>query len=156
MSLIIRKAREDELKIVQELNQMLFENDGVWDKTLNMNWVFSEEGEKYFRDRISGEGVCLVAELDGEVVGYLAGGMFKPYHHRIQMKMAELENILVKEEFREKNIGEKLFEEFLKWSKEQNAQRITVYATAQNSRAIKFYERVGFKPYSLELELEIR
>jgi diamine N-acetyltransferase len=155
-NLIIRKAREDELKVVQGLNQQLFEYDGVWDETLNMEWVFSEGGEKYFRDKISGkEGVCFVAEIGGEVVGYLAGGMYKPYFYRTVKKMTELENVLVKEEFRGQNIGEKLFGEFLKWSKQRGAERIAVYATAQNSRAIKFYEKVGFKTYSLELELVV-
>src|SRR5690348_3831052 len=106
MNLIIRKARDDEVKIVQELNQQIFEHDRPWYETLNMNWVFSEEGEKYFRDKISEEkGVCFVAEVDGNVVWYLAGGMFKPYFYRTVKVMTELENTLVKEEYRSQGIG---------------------------------------------------
>lgn len=155
MKIVIRKAREDELKIVQELNQQLFEHDQPFDETLKMDWPYSEEGIKFFSDRISGKGgVCFVAEVDGEVVGYLAGQVCwsEPYR---SVTRTELENTLVREDYRGQKIGEKLFEEFIKWSSQQKVQRIKVSAYAGNERAIKFYQRVGFRPYALELEYEL-
>ena len=154
---IIRKAREDELKIVQELNHDLFLHDQEYDPFLNMDWSFGEQAEKYYKDAISGkDGVCFVAEVDGRVVGYLAGGMIKPYRYRTIKKQSELGDTLVKESSRGQGIGEKLFNEFLKWSREQGAERIKVSASSKNSGAIKFYERVGFTPYATELEYEIK
>lgn len=153
--IIIRKAREDELKVVQELNHQLFLHDEKYDPLLDMNWSFGKEGEDYFKKRIAGKnGVCFVAEIDGNIVGYLAGGMIKPYSYRTIKKQSELENTLVKEEFRGRGIGEKLFKEFIKWSQEQGAERIKVSASAENQRAIKFYERAGFTLYATELEYE--
>lgn len=153
-SVIIRKAKEEELKIAQDLNHQLFEHDLEYDPLLDMNWPY--EKEEYFRNRISEkDGVCFVAEVDGKVVGYLIGAMIEPYTYRKIKKQSELENTLVKEEFRGRGIGEKLFEEFVKWSKEHGAERIKVSASADNFGAIKFYQRVGFKPYATELEYEI-
>ena len=63
---------------------------------------------------------------------------------------------MVKENYRGRGIGEKLFNEFIKWSREHGAERIKVSASAGNSRAIKFYERVNFVPYATELEYEIK
>lgn len=154
---IIRKARREELKTIQELNHQLFLHDEKYDSQLDMNWSFEKKGEDYFRKRLKGgDGVCFVAETDGEIVGYLAGGIIEPYNYRTIKKQTELENTLVRENFRGRGIGEKLFNEFLKWSREQGAERIKVSASVDNSGAIKFYERAGFIPYAAELEYEIK
>lgn len=155
---IIRAAKEDELKIIQELNHQLFLHDDQFaNQFLNMDWSFEKVGEDYFRKRIGGEeGVCLVAEVNGKIAGYLAGGIMQPYSYRTVKKMSELENMLVKEEFRGQKIGEKLFEEFANWSKSQNIERIKVSAASDNLGAIKFYEKVGFRSYATELEYEIK
>ncbi len=156
-SLNIRKARRSDLKKIQELNYQLFVHDKVYDLTLNINWPYEKVGEEYFKDRIGGKnGVCFVAEIKDEIVGYLAGALTKPYSYRNVGNLSELENTLVKEEFRGKKIGEELFKEFLKWSKEEGAVRIKVSASADNSRAIKFYKRIGFVPYVAEMEYEIK
>jgi len=122
-----------------------------------MKWPFEKIGKDYFKDKINGKkSICLVAEIDNEVVGYLAGGIIKPYSYRKIKKQSELENTLVKDSFRGQKIGEKLFKEFVKWSKKQGVKKIKVSASANNLRAIKFYERVGFKPYATELEFELK
>lgn len=155
-NLIIRKAREGELKSVQELNQELFVHDEEFDPLLNIDWPFEKSGEEYFKDKISGkEGVCFVAEVDKEIVGYLVGGMMKTYSYRKIKKQSELENILVKENFRGQRLGEKLFQEFIKWSKEKGVDRIKVCAYSQNHGAINFYKRIGFVPYEINLEYEV-
>lgn len=156
-NLIIRRAKEGELKIIQELNHQLFLHDEKFaGQFLNMNWSFEKVGEDYFKKRIEGEeGVCLVAEVDGEIVGYLAGGIIKTYSYRTVKKMSELENMLIKKEFRGRKIGERLFGEFAKWSKLQGAERIKVSAASENIRAINFYKKIEFTPYAVELEYEI-
>lgn len=154
---IIRKAKDNELKVIQDLNYQLFLHDEEYDSSLNMDWPYQQVGEEYFKNKICGkDGVCFVAEVDGAVVGYLAGGMIEPYSYRNIKKESELENTLVKEEFRGHGIGEKLFQEFIEGSKEQSAEKIKVSASAGNSRAIKFYQNVGFVPYATELEYDIK
>jgi len=155
--LIVRKAEENELSIVQELNHQLFVHDEKFDSLLKMNWPLEKEGADYFKDKISGkDGVCFVAEMKGEIVGYLAGLMIEPHSYRTVKKMSELDNMLVKENLRGQGIGEKLFEKFVEWSKEQEAERIKVSASTDNSGAIEFYKRVGFVPYAAELECEVK
>ena len=61
MRAVIRKAKPNELRIVQNLNVGLFKSDGPRDKFLNHQWPY-QEGEKYFKKRIKGgNGVCFVA-----------------------------------------------------------------------------------------------
>ncbi len=154
---IIRFAKDSDLKAVQELNHQLFVHDGVYDETLVMSWPFEKFGEDYFKERISGlDGVCFVAEVQGEMVGYLAGGIIKEsYSGRTIKKISELENMIVGESSRGKGIGEKLIREFIKWSKERGAERIKVSAYSGNHDAIRFYEKVGFVPNITDLEYEV-
>ena len=155
--IIIRKAKEAELKVVQELNHELFLHDRDYDPFLNMNWSYEKQAEDYYKDMIAGkDGVCFVAEVGGKIVGYLAGAIVVPYRYRNIKRQSELGDTLVKEAFRGRGIGEKLFKEFVKWSNEQEVERIKVSASFDNLGAIKFYKRVGFVPYSLELEYEIK
>ncbi|MGI8420200.1 MAG: GNAT family N-acetyltransferase [Candidatus Levyibacteriota bacterium] len=156
-SVSIRKVKENELHIIQSLNHQLFIHDEVYDPLLNMNWPFEHVGEEYFRNKISGKsGVCFVAEIDSKIVGYLVGGLMEPHSYRTITKQTELENILVTEECRGHGIGEKLFEVFIGWSKQHGAERIKVSTSAENDGAIKFYKKVGFIPYSAELEYELK
>ena len=51
--MIIRKANIDDLKFVKELNYKLFDLEyNNFDSALNMEWTFSEKGEKYFKELI--------------------------------------------------------------------------------------------------------
>jgi len=50
---------------------------------LNMNWSFEKVGEAYFRNKITEKtGVCFVAVINNEIIGYMAGGMAKIYSYR--------------------------------------------------------------------------
>jgi ribosomal protein S18 acetylase RimI-like enzyme len=154
MEIIVSNAQMNDLMEIQALNLMLFEKEHKeYDKFLNLNWTFSKEGIKYFKDKITKKDNCLfVAKLDGKIVGYLAGSLTKAEAYRNLPKVAELNDTLVLEGNRSLGIGTKLYNEFMKWCKKQNVKIIRVQASAQNERAIKFYRKNGFKDYTLILE----
>ena len=156
MDVTIRDARGDELATIQSLNHDLFVHDQEYDPTLWMNWPFEDnKGARYFMEKINhANGVCLVAEMNGEIVGYVAGSMKKAPSHR-DVTLSELENMLVKDGHRGQGIGGKLAKAFVDWSREQGAQRVTVSAYAGNADAVQFYKNQGFIPYATELELVV-
>ena len=93
---VIRKARLEDLKTVQDLNHALFASDGSRDKYLNHNWPY-EDGKAYFEKRIGGKDfICLAAEVKSGIVGYLAGKLLKAEPWRL-VKKTELENMFVQE-----------------------------------------------------------
>ena len=149
--IIIRPARPGELKIVQDLNHELFLSDQRHFGDLNLDWPYQEDGEEYFTQLVNGEsGVCYVAEVEGKVIGYAAGGiMYK--HSAYNGKRAELENMFVKAEYRSQGIGGKLVDAFFAWAKSQQADMAVVNAFSPNTQAIAFYEHAGFEPYSVYL-----
>lgn len=100
MSVIIRKATENDLKVVQELNYKLFELEfnNNYDPALNMEWTFSEKGEGYFKELIE-EGTVWVAVDGNKIIGYLAGSIDgKPSY--ATKTLAELDNFYIDEEYR--------------------------------------------------------
>jgi ribosomal protein S18 acetylase RimI-like enzyme len=144
----IRRAGAGELEQIQELNYQLFLSDARHFDDLNTNWPY-EEGEKYFRDRIAGRGgVCLVAEKDGAIVGYVMGGWSHLNFSAYKGKRAELENICVAAQERSHGVGAQLVDALLEWCKQNGATHVMVDAYAPNLRAVQFYKAQGFEPYS--------
>ncbi len=156
MSVVIRQAKPDDLKAVQDLNHQLFISDNRHFNDLNLQWPYEEEGEKFFRTRISGEsGVCFVAELDGRVLGYLAG-CIRSKSSVYKGVLAELDNMFVEEIHRSQGIGGSLIDTFVDWARQKGAQKMIVDAYSPNVGAIKLYTRKGFEPYSLNLRMDLK
>lgn len=155
MNVVIRKARESELAAIQELNHQLFISDAVSDPTLNINWPYEAEGIDYFKRMIAGiNGVCLVAEIDGQLIGYLAGCLRKQ-HGAWGVRRTEVENMIVASDHRSQGVGSQLITAFFEWSKGQGITHVLVGAFASNKQAIAFYERQGFVAYELVLEAKL-
>ena len=153
----VRKAVVGDLKRVQELNLLLFEKEfGEYDNSLSLDWTFGKVGSKYFEDAITKEDSCVfVVEEEGKIVGYLAGGECSVEDYRKLPKVAELNDMLVLEEFRGNGVGRMLYSAFVEWCRGRGIKRVRVEVTAQNKEAIEFYRKVGLKDYSLILEGEI-
>ena len=150
----IRKAKLSDLKAVQSLNHALFKKERMdYDPTLNGKWTYGLAGTSFFKDRISKPNGCLiVAEVNGFIIGYLAGGMAKTEKYRTPSMTAELENMFVLEKFRGKGLGSKLTLEFLGWCQKNGAQIVRVVASYNNKQAIGFYKSLGFSSYNVVLE----
>lgn len=158
MEIQIKPATIENLKAIQELNQMLFEKEyAEFDNTLDRNWPFSEDGTEYFKYRITkDDGCAFVALVDDEIVGYLAGGLMdNSKNYRILPNSAELENMFVLEKCRGLGVGSKLYQAFVDWCKSKEVGRLRVVASAQNSGGINFYRKNGFVDYDLVLEADI-
>lgn len=147
----IRLARSGELEIIQDLNHALFVSDNRHFGELNLNWPYEEQGEVYFKSMISHEaGVCYVAEVSSEVVGYLAGRI-RSESKVYPGKRAELDNMFVKEEYRSQGVGGQLVDKFFVWCKGKKADYIFVNAYSPNTQALAFYDKQGFEDYSINL-----
>lgn len=94
--------------------------------------------ERSFRHEIDNpQGFFLVAELDGEVVGY--GGIW------MVVDEAHVTTIAVDEASRCQGIGRELLVELLKKSKQRGATCSTLEVRAGNENAIALYESMGYK-----------
>ena len=116
----IRPAEAADLKAIQELSCKLFQKEfNEYDQTMDCGWTMSQKGEEYFSSRINSSGGCVfVAEDDGRIVGYLAGGFTQTESFRLDLGLlAELETMFIEESRRSQKIGTGLMTEFIGWCK---------------------------------------
>ena len=155
-NMVIRKAKIDELENILLLSDELTISDLPFDKKVDVNWAHTINGQKHYEEKIKEiSGVCFVAEINGKIFGYLTAAKKEVPSFRL-VKVAELENIFVKKEFRGNGAGKMLMDKFKEWAKEIKADKVAVSVFALNEKAIKFYKREGFMPQDLNLEMYLK
>jgi RimJ/RimL family protein N-acetyltransferase len=88
----------------------------------------------------AGSSMILVAEVDGQLVGYLmviAGNAFRNKHSAYIV-------IGISKKFRGQGIGKALFIALDKYAVENNLHRLELTVMTSNLAAIRLYERAGF------------
>ena len=154
MNIKIRQAKTQDWSDIQRLNNEVFQVDNNHDDDLDLNWPFSKQGIKYYKNLASGkEGYCLLAEQNTKIVGYIALKI-KHFGYR-KSKYVEIDHMGVSPEYRSKGIGAKLINTGVKWAKSKKANRLWVSAYWQNKKAIKFYKHNGFFETGLELDKKL-
>jgi ribosomal protein S18 acetylase RimI-like enzyme len=143
-----------DIKVIQELNRELcLKENRDYDSTINPEYPTTEAGEEYFKSRLENpNSLALVAEEEGLPVGYLIGSLIAPEDYRTVSKLAEGENMYIKEAFRGRGVGGKLTKQFEAWCKEKGVEVIRYVASAGNIEGIKFYKSQGLKEVSVTLE----
>jgi GNAT superfamily N-acetyltransferase len=132
---------------------MLFEKERKeYDSTLDMDWTLGKAGADFFTERIA-KGFVAVAEKDDKCIGYLVGAKGGGYAYRLSKGVAELDNMFVLPEYQRQGVGSALVVAFLGWCKENGLRNIKVEASTPNKEAIEFYRKLGFKDYTLVLEM---
>ncbi|MEN3043920.1 MAG: ribosomal protein S18-alanine N-acetyltransferase [Candidatus Hydrothermales bacterium] len=82
-----------------------------------------------------------VLELDGKIIGYLIAGEYEKSYY--------LKNIAVKREFQGLGYGKILLKDLINKARRELKRYIFLEVRISNERAIKFYERFGFKKIRL-------
>ncbi len=118
------------------------------------DWSY-EEGHDYFTRHIEAEtSLCLVAEADSGLVGYLVG-YTKARNSLRPIEMAVLESMFVHHDSRSGGVGEQLVRAFIGWCDGHQVVRVSVSAYVANDGAVRFYERLGFVQRLLTLECPV-
>lgn len=149
-NIVIKKAEIENLEDIQFLNNRLFEYEYEgWDKDLKLGWSFDEAGKNYFIDIINNQIVYLAFD-NGKPIGYLAGNT-KAENAYLIIKVAEIDNMFVDNDYRGKNIGSMLIDKFKEYCIDKGITTFKVNASAPNTKAIEFYKKNGFKEHDITL-----
>jgi len=154
---IIRAGREH-LEKIQELNNELFGYEADLEKTLNLDWTFSDEAKNGFPIGLKVRRGYVFIALSGEgeeVIGFITGYMPARENWREKSAICELENIFVKEEFRGAGIGRMLYQELLLRCKRKGAERIIVRVISKNASFMEFYKSVEMREFIKIMETDI-
>lgn len=153
-NVIIRKATLNDLYDIQTLNNQLFKlKKENFDPTLVENWPISEQGKKYFKTLIE-DAYVIVATLNDEIVGYLAGSINEKGSYE-EIQYGEVNNMFINSEYRGYGIGKLLINDFKKYCISNGIKDLIVTASAKNINAIEFYRRNGFNDFNISLTMNI-
>lgn len=131
MSIVIRKANEEDMSVIHSLVRELAE----YERGLQYVTTTPESYLRDFREKVFD---AFVAEKDGEVVGMaLYFLVFSTWRGR----MLYLEDFVVRESERGQGIGKLLFDEFLEEAKRQKVALVKWQVLRWNEPALNFYRK---------------
>ncbi|MDZ7587102.1 MAG: GNAT family N-acetyltransferase [Patescibacteria group bacterium] len=152
--IVIRKAQSNDWQTIQQLNFGMYPHQAQFDPYLDMDEPFTPQSIKEYKDDASNPEKCsLIAEINGEAVGYLVGSKLIVSYRKL--RLGEINHMAVSEKFRGQGIGSKLVEEFRHWCKKNNLEKISATAYYANTETINFYQKHGLKPEGIILEGKI-
>jgi GNAT superfamily N-acetyltransferase len=73
----------------------------------------------------------------------------------VRRHVIELDNLVVRGDWRSREVGRHLLEAVRQWSQEQDATHVAVAVHVFNRDALRFYERFGFFPSIDRLALTV-
>lgn len=116
-------------------------------------WIPNEGAEDGQREEqtkplmASDKGLVLVA-LDGdEVIGYSISEIKDPPRGSTRTEYGYIHHMAVTEKYRRTGVGEKMFNEILKWFKSKGMDRIELDITSKNYVSSSFWGKQGFNEY---------
>ena len=121
------------LELDKETEYMLFEAD---ERPNDINRV-----KAMINQSINGDNLLLIATEDDNIIGFLSAqrGVIRKIKHTAYIVVG------IREKFRGKGIGKKLFCELDLWAKENNISRLELTVMCPNSIAKQLYEKNGFE-----------
>ena len=118
---------------------------------------FVTEGREQIEDALGP--YLLVAEVGGEVVGFVSGSVHVSEDKAVIPKGAgyfEIENLYVLPEYRGQSIGSGLITRVLAAAKEQGVGYALIYSAAKDIHSVlRFYERHDFQSWYVQMFREL-
>ncbi len=142
MQIEARELREDEVGLLKEfLYEAIFIPDGV--EAPEKSIVTQPDLALYYDDFGKGQADnCIVAEVDGKVVGAVWTRIMNDYGH-VDDETPSFAISLYKD-YRGKGIGTEMMHQMLSLLKTQGYEKASL-AVQKANYAVKMYEKVGFK-----------
>jgi diamine N-acetyltransferase len=148
MNISLRKANSNDQKDLLHLARTAFlqafsAGNKPENVTAYLNEAFTiEQFESEFENSAS---TFFVAEIGGELVGYMKVN-FTPAQTDIQdPDSLEIARLYVLEEYLGSGLGKQLLEKGIAFAKENQKKYLWLGVWEHNSRAIRFYEKNGFR-----------
>ena len=135
----------DLIKNLWERNRQYHENSSQYFKESYRSISFDQR-MKAFSEFTEDTLKITVAKSNDEYIGYCIS--------TIVDGKGEMESLHVNEANRGEGIGKKLVKKHLDWMKNKNCNVIGVTVSQENESTISFYEKLGFLPNTLYMQLK--
>ena len=155
-NIIVRKARKDDYKqvneLVKEVHRIHIENRSDIYKDCN-----PIDFESYEEEIANTNNIYLVAEINNIVLGICFAEVKRILNNKIMKDrtIIQIINICVKKENRKKGIGTQLYNEILKIAEQLKVDSVELIVWEFNNNAINFYKKLGMNLENLRFEQKI-
>ncbi len=149
----IRPATIEDLPILLDFEQKIIEAERPMDPTLIQDKKISYYSVKDYI--LSDHTEVVVAEIEGEIVGSGYGQIRDRKNFFKQKQLGYIGFMYIKDEHRGKGVSQEIIKYLYDWFASKNLEEIRLTVYDQNPRAIRAYEKVGFKRHLIEMRINL-
>lgn len=156
--LIVRPAAPTDLPAIGRLGALLVRLHHDFDpKRFIAATPHTEQGYASFLESQLEEPniIILVAESDGEVVGYSYSGVEGPDYMSLRGPAGVLHDIVIDPNHRGHGVGRTLLDATLAALEARGVPRVVLYAAERNESALRLFARAGFRRTMIEMTREL-
>ena len=154
MSVTVRHATRAEAAKVAEFAVALFELHAAWNPRRFTQIATREGAERYYGDRAE-NGSVLVAEADGEVVGFAYFEYEPTLYAELATRVLWLHDIYVEPNVRGQHVGSALIAGVKHEAKQRGATKVLLSVAVQNAEGHRLFAANGFEKTMDEMMLAI-
>ena len=129
---------EDTQTILDIINHNILHSTALYDYTVR-NY---DQQKNILEDKLSKNFPVIVAEFDGQVVGF---GMYSEFRFREAYKFTVEHSVYVNKSFHGKGIGKLLLQELILLARKQKLHTMIAVIDSENQGSVDFHEKFGFK-----------
>lgn len=155
----IRRATRSDLPALGRMGALLMRTHFAFDQKRFLEpGDNAEEGYAWFlgeqlEDDVNA--VVLVAELRGEVIGYVYAALEPISWKELRDACGFIHDLLVEERGRRGGVATALMDAAMAWLKKQGAPRVVLGTAEQNEGAQRLFARLGFRRTMVEMTKEL-
>jgi len=163
-NLTIRRAVSSDVERIVELRLLSQEHS---ERSNPLVWRITEEGKQLIEQKVETDladsnVLVLLAEADGEVIGYVRGEVTSRSDH-VPRIVGQISLMYVVKQFRRKGVGRRLMKELCSFFDANKVEDLTVRYIIGNKEAEGFWRKLGFEPmimtsstYPRELDFRLK
>ncbi len=156
-AIVIRRAEPRDREALGRLGAALMRTHFAFDERRFLNpGQDPERGYgRFLASQSEGHDVIvLVAERDGEVVGYVFAGIEPRSWKELRDTAGFIHDVSVAEDARGEGIAARLIEAAAEWLEARGMPRVMLWTAEQNEAAQHLFERLGFRRTMIEMTRE--
>ena len=154
MEKIVRRASENDIPAIMGLLKQV--NKVHYDGRPDLFKLATKYNEEELRGILSDDDTPVIVCDDGagNVLGHGFCIMQRPENTRLLTDILTLyiDDICVDENARRQQVGEEIYKHILDYARERGCYNVTLNVWNCNPGAMKFYEKLGLKPYKVGME----
>ncbi len=148
VAVTIREGKHSDL---QQVSSLWLEMINLYQSLNDQAWEPAPDGPEKYREWMEEtlaqeERVLLVAEVEGEVLGFIHGRLGSSFPTMAPRRKGFITDLAVAAAHRRRGIGRRLAEAVSQWFAQQDAVEVRLSAATSNEAAIAFWQALGFEP----------